>query len=432
MLLAGFVPLDALAEMVSIGTLFAFFVVSIAVVVLRRTRPQMKRPFRTPQVPLLPIVSAVCCVGLMTNLALETWLRFLVWLVIGLVDLLVLRPHALPARARRGRAPAALTSTGTRRRSARCSAGRLERPERRSVRRRLGRVRSRSGARRSSPRARPPRPPSRSPTAAGRAGAAGRTVASPGQRVQHRGHPPGEVRAPPDPAQGVVGVGVDQRRADPSTSQAVSARASRVTSAIARFSPLAPVGGTMCAASPARNSRPCRIGVATKLRIGSTLFSVIGPCCSDQPSWPCPSRVASAVPDPVVGPLRDVLVGRHLEVEPRDRRRAHRVQREAVRVPGVDQLVGRRRHVGEHAEPGVGVGPLPGPSYGVRDAPSRRAVEAVAAGDRVGLDALRARRPASVKVTDGRSELEVVQRDVGDLVEGLPAGRSRGPPSGPW
>ncbi len=84
MLLAGFVPLDALAEMVSIGTLFAFLVVSIAVVVLRRTRPRMKRPFRTPSVPLLPVVSALCCVGLMTNLAMETWLRFLVWLVVGL------------------------------------------------------------------------------------------------------------------------------------------------------------------------------------------------------------------------------------------------------------------------------------------------------------------------------------------------------------
>jgi APA family basic amino acid/polyamine antiporter len=68
-----------------IGTLFAFLVVSIAVVVLRRTRPRMKRPFRTPSVPLLPVVSALCCVGLMTNLAMETWLRFLVWLVVGLV-----------------------------------------------------------------------------------------------------------------------------------------------------------------------------------------------------------------------------------------------------------------------------------------------------------------------------------------------------------
>jgi APA family basic amino acid/polyamine antiporter len=84
MLLAGLVPLDALAEMVSIGTLFAFFVVSIAVIVLRRTRPKMTRPFRVPQVPVLPILSAVFCVGLMTNLALETWLRFLVWLVLGL------------------------------------------------------------------------------------------------------------------------------------------------------------------------------------------------------------------------------------------------------------------------------------------------------------------------------------------------------------
>ena len=81
MLLAGFVPLDALAEMVSIGTLFAFFVVSIAVIVLRRTKPKMVRPFRVPEVPILP---AVFCVGLMTNLALETWLRFLVWLVVGL------------------------------------------------------------------------------------------------------------------------------------------------------------------------------------------------------------------------------------------------------------------------------------------------------------------------------------------------------------
>ncbi|WP_246081697.1 APC family permease [Nocardioides litoris] len=82
--IAAFVPLATLAEMVSIGTLFAFVVVAIAVAVLRRTKPRMERPFRTPQVPLLPIVSAVCCVGLMSSLAVETWLRFLVWLVIGL------------------------------------------------------------------------------------------------------------------------------------------------------------------------------------------------------------------------------------------------------------------------------------------------------------------------------------------------------------
>lgn len=83
-MLAAFVPLATLAEMVSIGTLFAFLVVAIAVIVLRRTNPSMKRPFRTPAVPWLPVVTAILCVGLMSNLAVETWLRFLVWLVLGL------------------------------------------------------------------------------------------------------------------------------------------------------------------------------------------------------------------------------------------------------------------------------------------------------------------------------------------------------------
>jgi APA family basic amino acid/polyamine antiporter len=87
---AAFVPLATLAEMVSIGTLFAFFVVSIAVAVLRRTKPAMPRPFRTPQVPLLPIVSALLCLALMSSLAVETWLRFLVWLAVGLA--IYLRP----------------------------------------------------------------------------------------------------------------------------------------------------------------------------------------------------------------------------------------------------------------------------------------------------------------------------------------------------
>lgn len=85
MALGGFVPLGTLAEMVSIGTLFAFLVVSIAVIVLRRTKPKMDRPFRVPNVPLIPIISAVACVALMTNLAVETWLRFLVWLAVGMV-----------------------------------------------------------------------------------------------------------------------------------------------------------------------------------------------------------------------------------------------------------------------------------------------------------------------------------------------------------
>lgn len=84
-LMAGLVPISVLAEMVSIGTLFAFVVVSIAVVVLRYTNPEMKRPFRTPWVPVLPIVSVLACLGLMSSLAVETWLRFLIWLVLGFI-----------------------------------------------------------------------------------------------------------------------------------------------------------------------------------------------------------------------------------------------------------------------------------------------------------------------------------------------------------
>ena len=99
-LLAAFVPLDTLAEMVSIGTLFAFVVVSVAVAVLRRTAPQMRRPFRTPLVPLLPVVSALSCVALMASLAVDTWIRFVVWLVIGLVVYLGYgRRHSVLARA---------------------------------------------------------------------------------------------------------------------------------------------------------------------------------------------------------------------------------------------------------------------------------------------------------------------------------------------
>lgn len=106
--IAAFVPLDALAEMVSIGTLFAFTVVAIAVAVLRRTKPDMKRPFRTPLVPLIPILSAASCVALMSALAVETWLRFLVWLAVGmLIYFLYGRQHSkLEHDARTGPDPA--------------------------------------------------------------------------------------------------------------------------------------------------------------------------------------------------------------------------------------------------------------------------------------------------------------------------------------
>jgi APA family basic amino acid/polyamine antiporter len=81
--LAGFVPLAELSKLVSIGTLFAFVVVSAGVIVLRRTRPELERAFRVPGVPLVPILSIAACVWLMVNLSVETWLRFVVWMLLG-------------------------------------------------------------------------------------------------------------------------------------------------------------------------------------------------------------------------------------------------------------------------------------------------------------------------------------------------------------
>ncbi|MFF5109444.1 amino acid permease [Streptosporangium sp. NPDC000509] len=83
--LAGLVPLSTIAELVNIGTLFAFVMVSIAVVILRRTRPDLPRSFRTPLVPLVPVLSVLACVYLMLNLPVETWLRFVVWMLLGIL-----------------------------------------------------------------------------------------------------------------------------------------------------------------------------------------------------------------------------------------------------------------------------------------------------------------------------------------------------------
>ncbi|MFI6515808.1 amino acid permease [Spirillospora sp. NPDC050679] len=83
--LAGFIPLAKLAELVNIGTLFAFLVVSVGVLVLRRTRPDLPRAFRTPLVPVVPILSVLACLFVMLNLPVETWYRFLAWMLIGAV-----------------------------------------------------------------------------------------------------------------------------------------------------------------------------------------------------------------------------------------------------------------------------------------------------------------------------------------------------------
>jgi APA family basic amino acid/polyamine antiporter len=80
---AGLLPLQLLGQLVNIGTLFAFALVSGGVWLLRRRRPDLERPFRTPWVPLVPILGIVCCVGLMATLPRDTWIRLIVWLAIG-------------------------------------------------------------------------------------------------------------------------------------------------------------------------------------------------------------------------------------------------------------------------------------------------------------------------------------------------------------
>lgn len=83
--ISGFTSINELATLVNIGTLFAFVVVALGVMVLRRTRPDLHRAFRTPWVPVVPIISIAASLWLMLNLPGETWLRFAVWMLIGLV-----------------------------------------------------------------------------------------------------------------------------------------------------------------------------------------------------------------------------------------------------------------------------------------------------------------------------------------------------------
>lgn len=83
-LIAAVVPLDVLAELINIGTLAAFSLVSIAVIVLRKRRPDLHRGFRCPGVPVVPALAVMLCLGLMTFLSRTTWIAFGIWLVIGL------------------------------------------------------------------------------------------------------------------------------------------------------------------------------------------------------------------------------------------------------------------------------------------------------------------------------------------------------------
>jgi basic amino acid/polyamine antiporter, APA family len=83
--LAGFVSLDTLADLTNIGTLFAFMLVSIAVVILRRRRPDLPRTFRVPGMPVTPVLAVLASFYLMLNLVEDTWIRFGVWMAVGFV-----------------------------------------------------------------------------------------------------------------------------------------------------------------------------------------------------------------------------------------------------------------------------------------------------------------------------------------------------------
>src|SRR5258707_6962915 len=83
-LLAASLPINLLGDMVNIGTLLAFVIVCAGVWIVRRRNPSLERPFRTPMVPLVPILGILFSAYLLANLPLATWIRLVVWLVIGM------------------------------------------------------------------------------------------------------------------------------------------------------------------------------------------------------------------------------------------------------------------------------------------------------------------------------------------------------------
>lgn len=84
-ILAGFVPISLLGELVSIGTLFAFVIVGTGIIILRSSNPNLNRPFKVPLSPFIPIATVVSAAYLMNSLPLDTWIRLIVWMSIGLV-----------------------------------------------------------------------------------------------------------------------------------------------------------------------------------------------------------------------------------------------------------------------------------------------------------------------------------------------------------
>jgi basic amino acid/polyamine antiporter, APA family len=84
-LFAAFVPGDIVGDMTSIGTLFAFVLVCVAVIILRKKEPDMKREFKTPFVPLIPILGVIACLLMMVGLGWTNWLRLFAWMALGVI-----------------------------------------------------------------------------------------------------------------------------------------------------------------------------------------------------------------------------------------------------------------------------------------------------------------------------------------------------------
>jgi basic amino acid/polyamine antiporter, APA family len=84
-ILSGILPISILGELVSIGTLLAFTIVCISIIFLRKRKPDIPRPFRTPWVPLIPILGAGFCMIQMASLPLDTWLRLIIWMALGMI-----------------------------------------------------------------------------------------------------------------------------------------------------------------------------------------------------------------------------------------------------------------------------------------------------------------------------------------------------------
>jgi APA family basic amino acid/polyamine antiporter len=85
MVVAGLFPINLLGELVSIGTLLAFALVSAGVLILRYRSPELHRPFKTPLFPFVPIMGVLTSLGVMATLPPDTWIRLIVWMVIGII-----------------------------------------------------------------------------------------------------------------------------------------------------------------------------------------------------------------------------------------------------------------------------------------------------------------------------------------------------------